>query len=244
MNSFMATISRNKSGILLGLGLSSLVMSTIFAFRYAPEARDALEEKRRELNVSKLEPKDFLMTAGPYVLPSLISTGVGIGCVVGANQMNLNRSAASTALAAYAVSELNSFKAHTKEVVGDKKEKAIEAAVNKEIIERYPLSKAHVVTTGQGETLFFEKLSNTYFKSDIETLRKVKNDLNEKINEGEFISKNLLLMSWGLPPIILGDEEGWDLSHGLIDFYFDPQFTEDGRSSCLCIVFTSEPHHF
>ena len=65
-------LNKYLPGILMGLGIGGLISSTFVAFELAPMVRDAVEEKKQELNVEKLSPKDAIATIWPYILPSAI----------------------------------------------------------------------------------------------------------------------------------------------------------------------------
>lgn len=242
MNAFTSFLSKNKSGIFIGLGLGSMIMATVSGIRYAPMARDALDAKKEELGTDKLAPVDTITTTLPYFIPTLMFTGVGVACILGGNQINVNRGAA--AMAAYTLSEstLREYRDKTREIVGEKKEKDIREAVAKEVIEQNPLKGREVIITGKGETLCFEKISGRYFKSDIERLRKIENQLNKRMITETFITLNELYLEMGLDPIELGEELGWDIDRGYIWMQFSAQLTDNGEP-CLVVDFEVMPKH-
>lgn len=242
MNQFTSFLSKNKPGLLMGFGLGSMIVATITGIAGAPMARDALEAKKEELNVDKLSPMDTILTAGPYFLPPVLFTCVGVGCILGGNQMNLDRGAA--AMAAYAISDatFREYREKTKEIVGEKKEKDIKEAAAKELMDKNPLAGREVIITGKGDTLCFEKISGRYFRSDIETLRRIENRLNKRMITESFISLNELYLEMGLDAIELGDELGWHIDRGYIGMQFSAQLTDVG-DPCLVVDFDVMPRY-
>lgn len=243
MNEFAALLTKHKPGILTGLGLGSMVISTIASWKYAPEAMVAIREREEELQLDKLPPMEIAKTILPYALPVAMFTCVGIGCVVAGNQINVQRGAA--AAMAYAISQetLRDYRAKTKEVVGERKEQSIRDAVAKDIIDKNPTDGKEIIITGGGDHLCFDRLSGRYFKSDIEKLKRIQNELNRRMLDTTFISLNEFYLAVGLNPILLGDEEGWDVGRGLIEMRFSSQLTDNGEP-CLVIDFDIAPKNY
>lgn len=243
MNPVSTYLSVNKPGIIIGLGIGSMLVSTALAFKYAPLAKDAIERRKQDLNTDQLEPAEVIRTAGPYFLPSTLFAITGVICIVSGNQMNVNRGAA--AMAAYALSEssLRNYREQTREIVGEKKEKDIQEATTKSGIKNEQPANGEIYITGKGDTLCYDKISGRYFKSNIEKLKKVRNELNYEMLDTTFISLNKYYMEINLPPVTLGDELGWDVGRGLIDMRFSSDITSDG-DPYIIVDFDVSPKHF
>ena len=124
--------------------------------------------------------------------------------------------------------------------IGEKKEKTVRDAVAKEKITKKPPIQKEIVVTGNGTTLCFESMGGRYFKSDMETLRKVQNDLNRRMREEMNITLNDFYYEIGLDETDVGKYVGWDIDKGYIDIDFSSQLTEDG-TPCLVVGFATPP---
>ena len=114
-------------------------------------------------------------TVAPYVAPAVVFASAGAGCILISNQITLDRGAA--AMMAYTITQesLRDYRAKTREIVGERKEKEIKEAVAKDILERNPSAGKEIIITGDGDHLCYDKLSGRYFKSNIEKLKKIYN---------------------------------------------------------------------
>lgn len=243
MNEFAALLTKHKPGLLIGLGIGSMILATAASWKYSPDAHMAVEEKKEELGLEKLPVIETAKAVLPYALPPIIFTGIGIGCILGGNKVNVERGAA--AMMAYTLTQesLREYRAKTREIVGERKERSINDAVAKEILEKNPSNGKEIIITGDGDHLCFDKLSGRYFKSNIEKLRKIENELNRRMLDTTFISLNEFYLALGLNPITLGDEEGWDVGRGLIEMRFSSQLTDKGEP-CLVIDFDIGPQNY
>lgn len=235
MNQFMSFLSNNKPGIIMGLGIGSMIMATASAFWYGPMARDALEEKREESENYEIPPIETVKTVAPYVIPSLCFTAIGVGCILGGNQINVNRGAA--AMAAYAISDtaFREYREQTRRVVGEKKEKDIEEAVASRALEKSSHNGNVIWTTG-GDYLCYDKLTNQYFRSSKNTVESIINQLNRDMFTSMVITEDEYCLALGIDTVELGNDLGWDINkNGLIDVSFTAKLTDNGEP-CTVIV--------
>ena len=243
---------KHSPEILTGIGIAGMVTTTVLAVKATPKALELIEEEKREQNrkllkeaeesgaedcgqVTKLKPIEVVKVAWkPYVPAMLLGAG-SIACLIGANSVHARRQAAL--YSAYKLSEtaLTEYKDKVIETVGEEKEKEIRDKVAKEKVEQNPVSKTEIFMTGRGESLFYDPLSDRYFKSDMETIRKIVNDLNYAMGCGSemYVSLSQLYDELGLKHTSISDEIGWNIKDGLLEADFSTQLTDDGRP---CIV--------
>lgn len=243
MNSFSVFMSRNKPGIVMGLGIGSMLMSTLVAFRYAPLAKDALNERKAELDVDKLEPVDTIKTVGLYFLPSTIFAITGIACILGGNQMNLNRGAA--AMAAYALSEstLRSYRESAKEVVGEKKEKDIrEAAAKKMYYDDLKSGQMIVVPNGVGDFWMYDHLTKQKIRSNVQKVKEAINNLNYRAVHGEVISVYDYCLEMNEEPVEMGNNFVWDVNrNGMLELYAPTAYVMENGEPIIDIMHKVDP---
>lgn len=217
MNNIMMMLSRNKPGIMLGLGIGSMLTSIFTGVLYSPMARDAIEERKEELNVDKLEPLEVIKTAGPYFVPTIAFAGTGIAFIVCGNKINLERQAA--AMTACAISETTSqiYREKVKDIVGEKKEKTIHEAAAKEMYNRdYNSGNILVVNGNSNGFPMYDTLTKQRFKSNIEKVHSSINNLNRRMFT-EKVTMDEYCLVMGEEPMELGKILGWDFEHGFIE---------------------------
>lgn len=235
---------KNSPEILTGLGVAGMFASAAFAVHGTVKAVRAVDAKKKKLKKDKLTVGETLKTTWKYYIPAAITIATSTACVIGANSVNTRRSAALAA--AYSISEsaLSEYKGKVKEIVGEAKEKEIQAEVQKDQIRENPPRTAEIILTGKGETLFKETISGRYFKSDIEKVRRAENELNREMRDSMEISLNEVYIMLGLPMTNdVNDYIGWDIDHGYIEFQFVPVMTEDGQA-CIAIEYKTPPRPF
>ena len=100
---------------------------------------------------------------------------------------------------------------------------------------------ALIQRTGKGETLFYDALSGRYFKSDINELKRVMNDMNFVMLNETGISLNEVYHSIGLDGIKLGENLGWNIGKGMVEMRFSTQLS-DGGQPCIVMDFATPPY--
>ena len=186
-----------------------------------------------ETNISK---------AIPFDIPSLLTGMASISCIVGAGRINSKRNAALAT--AYSISEKALLKYRDKviETIGEKKEKEIRNKVAQEEVNDNPVSKSHIIVTSKGNTLCMDTISGRYFKSDIDTIKKIVNELNRDMMYQNYISLDEFYSKIGLPSIKNGSHLGWNIDNGFIEIDFGAALTEEGEP-CLVLDFERGPEY-
>lgn len=235
-------ISKNSPQILTGVGIAGMLTTTVLAVKATPRALELIEEAKVENEVYDLTPVEVVKAAWKPYIPAVVTGIASTACLIGANSVHTRRTAAIAT--AYKVSEtaLAEYKEKVIETIGEKKERVIEDKIAKDKVEKNPVSKSEVIITGAGRTLCMDALSGKYFESDIETIRKVVNELNRKMNYEMYISLTDFYNELGIPKTKISDELGWNIDKGLIEVTFSPQLAEDGKP-CLVVDYLVAPRY-
>src|SRR5699024_8194540 len=116
------TIKRSPE-ILVAAGIASMISATVFAIQDAPKVTKLLKDKE-ETKKAPLETEEKVKIIVPGYLRTIVASGIGVACIVGASSIHLHRNAVLTA--AYTMSEtaLKNYTKKAEEIVG--KEKADE----------------------------------------------------------------------------------------------------------------------
>lgn len=225
--------------ILMGLGIAGVVTTVVLSVKATPKAlrllKDAEEEKGEKLTTSEV-----IKTAWKPYIPVVISGGVSVTCLLGANSVNSKR---NTALAAaYKISEtaLSDYREKVIETIGEKKEKAVRDKVAQQKVESKPSSKSSIIVNNDGNTLCYETVSGRYFKSDIDRIKKAVNELNSKMLREGCISLTDFYNEIGLNSTSISNDLGWNVDNGLIEIYFSSQLADDG-TPCVVVDYETMP---
>lgn len=239
-------VSRNSPTILTGLSVAGLVTTVVLAVRATPKALQILEEEHAHRwnnpDFCDLTKKEIVQLTWRCYVPSAIMGSITIACIIGTNSINLKRNAALASLYSLAETTLKEYQAKVVETIGEKKAKAIKDEVYKDKIKNHPVVDKEVFLTKIGDTLCYDVISGRYFKSDIESIRKIQNDLNRRLISDMYISLNEIYYALGLPSTKMGEEVGWVIEDGMLDFNFSSQLTDNG-TPCLVIDYTVGPRY-
>lgn len=227
LKSLQKAMRKHSPAILTGVGVAGMVVTTVMAVRATPKALRMVDDKEIE-DGKRLTTTEIIKTTWKCYIPAAITGAYSAACIIGASSISAKRNAAL--FTAYTISEtaLKDYKDKAVEVVGSKKEQAIRDAVAKDQLEKANVTERKFIATGRGETPCFDPLTNTCFKSDIETLRKAENMLNKRMRDEVKITLNEFLQEIGLEPCdsSIGETMGWDIDKGWIDLDFSSQLVD------------------
>ena len=240
--SVLAGAKKHSPEILIGMGIAGAASSVIFAVKATPKAMFLLEEKRQELGVENLEAKEIIKTAAPVYIPTAVSFGVSVACIVGASSVNARRNAALTAAYTLSESTLRTYRDKVLETVGEDKEREIRQKAAIEQQQRTPEPQTLVVSSASGQLKCFDSLSGRYFVSTKNEIDKAVNEFNRQLRDDMRISLNDWYDLIGLDTNKLGDMLGWDIERGYVETCYASRLDEDGLP-CLVVNYVEPPHY-
>ena len=231
---------KNSPEILVGVGLAGFTFAIVDAIKVTPLAIDLIEQKKEELEVDELPVTEKVKATWKVYIPVVISAGISTACIIGGHKVSAKRNAVLAT--AYALSEttLKEYRQKVVDTIGEKKEKIIRDDVAKDHMEAHPLTQQPIIITQKGDTLCFDSWSGRYFKSDIDQIKKIVNELNEELIKTSYVSLNELYFKLGLQCTEMGNELGWSMSEGLIDISYSYHGAEDG-TPCLVLEYGIKP---
>ena len=240
---FKGSVVKHGPEILTGIGIAGMITTTILAVKATPKALEKIEEKKNELNVNILTRKETLQAAWKPYIPAVVTGIASTACLIGATSVSARRTAALTTAYQLSTTALNEYKEKVVETIGEKKEQTIREKIAQDKVDKQPASKSEVFVAAPGGVLFLEPVSNRYFTSDIETIRKTVNDLNYRLTSGmeEYISLSEFYDEIGLSHTSVSDDLGWNIGKdGQISIDFPVTKTDDGRP-CLMLDYMVSP---
>src|SRR3972149_595968 len=234
--------------ILTGLSIAGFATTIKLTMDAAPKATrmiDILREDRHK--DAEVEGFDYVgltmmekIEATWKIYIPVVAMGITtVACIVGATTIHSRRYAALAGLYSLAEAGIREYKDKIVEQFGEKKA----AKIDEEIIEdRMAKSNRQVVLTGKGETLCWDSLSGRYFKSSAENIRRVQNTFNQALITEMYMSLNELYDDLGLEHTELGDDLGWTVEYGLLEFIFDTKMSPE-EEPCLVLKYKIRPKH-
>ena len=241
--SIKGVLERHAPEILTGIGVAGMVTTTILAVKATPKAFLLINDRKDELEVEKLSATELIKTTWKCYIPAAMTCGASIACLVGASSVNFKRNAVLAT--AYKLSEaaLSEYKDAVIETIGEKKEQSVRDKVAEERLKKNPVSKSEIIVTGNGTTLCYDPVGNSYFKSNIQQIESAKNKLNARMLSENYVSLNDFYDELGIGPTKLGDDLGWDIyKDGLVEIAFSSQLAEDG-TPCLVMDYSIAPRY-
>ena len=213
-------VSKHSPEILTGLGIAGMITTTVLAVKATPKALDIIEDKKKELGLDQsenLRPVEVIKVAWKPYIPAVITGVTSIACLIGANSVNVRRNAALATAYNLSTTALAEYKDKVIETIGEKKEKVVRDKIAEDRLKKEPVNQSTIVVSGNGTTRCFDTITKQRFISDIETMRRIVNDLNERMINGEdYIYLN--------------------------EFYYDAQLDSDGVP-CIVIDYAIPPEY-
>lgn len=231
-------VGDNSPAILTAAAVVGVVATAVLVAKVSPKAHldIANEQSERTDEVTVVEKVQLTYK---YYIPAVAVGTATIACIIGANTISTKR---STALASAVGLSEYAFKEYRNKVVeqlGENKELKVHDAVMKDVVDRNPVSDNQVIITGNGRSLFLDNFTERYIETDMESVRRAVNDINEQIFGSDSASLNDFYNLLGVKGSKVGDELGWTQANKL-DVRYSTTLTDDGRP-CVVIDYRKEP---
>lgn len=237
-------MSKHSPEILTGLGIAGMITTTVLAVRATPKALQLIEEKKEELELEpeeRLHPVETVKATWKCYIPAVVTGITSTACLIGASSVNVRRNAALATAYNLSATALSEYREKVLETVGEKKERVIRNKVAEEQINKEPVNPSAIIVSGNGSTRCFDTITKRRFISDIESIKRIVNELNRRMVNGEdYVSLNDFYAELGLDDVSIGDDLGWNVTRGLIDVSFSAQLDTDG-TPCVVINYDVAP---
>ena len=243
-NDVRTVVSKHSPELLTGIGIAGMITTTVLAVRATPKALKLIDKKQAELypdSTQKLTPIETVKATWKCYIPAAITGVTSVACLIGASSVNARRNAALATAYNLSATALAEYKDKVVETIGEKKEQIIRDKVAEERIKQEPVNNSAIIVSGNGNTRCFDTITKRRFTSDIEKIKRIENDLNRRMINGEdYISLNEFYYELGLDGCAIGDELGWNVGRGLIELDFSAQLDTDG-TPCIVIDYSVAP---
>lgn len=211
-------VQSNSPAILTAVGVAGIIGTVVATHKATTKANVKLNSEVYARNVHRQAPEQpytiadlnfkdkFELTWKAYA-PVVIVASLSVAAVVGAQYVNTKRMAALAAGYAVLESKHEEYKDKVLELVGKKKADQVDEALYKDMVTKAKVGGVEIVA---GDVPCVDALTNLPFSSNMESLRKAANDINERIIHGDLPSVSDLYSLLGIPHNKLSDAFGWN----------------------------------
>lgn len=170
----------------------------------------------------------FSVSYRVYIPPAIAGVCTLVS-IVAANRIQYARGAAFALAYSGSEAAFRRYREAVADVVKPKDVQKITSRVaEKSVQEAGKPIPGTVLVASSGDVLCYDVFSGRYFRSDIETIRRVENNINGQLNAECYASLNEFYAGLGLPPIAAGELVGWSVPNSL-SVEFGSQLTEKGE---------------
>lgn len=243
--------------ILAITGLVAAGATVVLAVRETPKVKTAMEEKKTEKveELRKALPDDkqdcnikaelTIVEKSKIVVkhcwPAMLTSISCIAAIAGSQIISGKRLSAAEFARDAAEKAFNEYVESTVKKVGAKKEDEIRQDVAQRAVEKNPPNK-ELIVSGSGDVLCLDMVTNQWFNSTVNAIKKAQNDINAMCLSGEFVTINDFYDALDVRHVPYGDNLGWMINPGdanteLLNIEYLPNLN-DSDELILCINYT------
>src|SRR5512136_81305 len=229
-------IVRNANTILSGIAAAGVLSTSILAVKGTVNAIKTLrDEYPDEYENGTLEPKQVVEVVWKDYIPAVTSGIATVGAIILADRIGSRRAAALAA--AYTITD-NAFQQYRDKVIskfGKNQEEVVRAEVAKDRVNK----STEVIIASGGDVVCFDSFTGRTFMSNVETLRRVENQINHMIVNDLYASLSDYYNLLGLRPTAYSDEVGWNTDKLLVLRL--SAILDDNDRPCINVDFSVTP---
>ena len=221
-------VRSNSPAILAGLGISG-VIGTAYLSRQA-----GINHAWDRASGPPTDSKEDWKRCWKLYIPAAIAGGATIGCIIGAVKIGNRRTAAITA--AYSLSEkaFVEYKEKVAEKIGERKAQTVRDEIAQDRVSATAPGR-EIVLVGAGPVPCCELHTGRYFHSDMETLKRAQNEINDRILKHDYATLAEFHHLIKISPTDSAGDFGWDQSRGFLDLEITTTLMEETRP---CLAFS------
>lgn len=218
--------SKHSPEILTAAAALGVVATGYFAYRGGIKV--GLEEAEEELTT-----KEKAKIIVKEMWPAVGMGGLTIAAIISSNIISIKRQKALASAYAITSEAYQTYKRHVIEKLGEKKEDELRGEIAESDVKADPPNDEVIFNTGRGNTLFKDRISGRYFRSDIDFVRRQQVTVNQWLMAGEdWVSVNDWYSLIGLENLEDLDDLGWNVEEG-VHFDFNACLTPDNEPAIV-----------
>lgn len=227
------------SVLLTGLAVIGVGATAVLVAKATPKAMKALEEK--DISTSEIFEKkvEVAKTVAPIYAPAAAVGVATIGCIIGANSLNLKQQAALAGAYGVLATQAKKYKDQVKKIFGpDADDKVVKECLK---------DSAKNLYVKEGTLTFYDSYSDEYFERTMLEVVDAEYQINRKFRDEGHVTLNDFYECLGLPRTNIGENIGWSIDAGLMYYGYEwidfvhPLTIIDDDLECYTIEFVSNP---
>lgn len=228
--------------ILTGLAIGGVISTAVLMRKATLDAQKILDypDVNADYHPDTATWQEQLKLTWKCYIPPATIVLLTIAAIITTHSIHTKRQLALASLFSVTDKAFKEYKDKVIEQIGDKKELAVRDSIAKDRLMAAPEVDEDVIRTPHGNTKCFDAYTGRYFYSDIEYIRRCENELNKTMLDDMSVTLNDIYYMWSLPAVRHGDELGWNIANGFIEFRFSSHLTNKGEP-CLVIDFSLAP---
>lgn len=218
----LTNFNKNKPIVYAGIAVAASIGGAITAATASVQlsgvmkqmkAEEALIEDPKELKKRKF--KRYMRVVRMYT-PAIALETLAVASVVTSYKTSVARTAAFATAYALTRDDLTAYKSKVVDILGPKKAENIEKEASVAKIKDTPLpNEEEIIATGNGNTLFYDKIGGRYFRSSIDAVRSAEKHVSDWIHAYDSASVNDFYNALGLEDTVAGNMLGWNCDRRL-----------------------------
>lgn len=225
-------IKNNSPEILAGISMVGVATTAVIAHNDTLRAEEIIYEE----GINPSDWKEVLKATWKCYMSTGLAVATTCGCILGSLKSSTNQKKVYSAAYLSSQAFIREYQKRVIEKLGERKEREVRDETVKAIANdkapaaNFLTDSKEAILTGHGHTLFFNPITGEYFRSDINHIKTIQNEINKYLISGydSVFDENYIRLSLGLPTIPLGDGRGVDLDH-MLEFTFAPELMDTGE---------------
>lgn len=202
----------NKTTILTGIGVAGTITTAVLSGRTSFRAAQLIQEHEESLDV-ELTTKEKFILVGPGYIPAVGCGALTISAIILSNRLSARETAAMAAMYSMSDKTFQEYKAKVQEKLGQNKETALRDEIAQKRIDDNPPDNRTVIITGTGDVLCYDVLTDRYFTSTVETIKRAENEINSELLNHDMVSLSRFYEEIGLNITPYSDSVGWNIEN-------------------------------
>lgn len=216
-NQFIKNYDKNKPAVYAGLAVAASIGGAVSAVVVTKRASELMKQMKAEEaqitntdEIKKHRIKRYLRVARMYA-PVVCLEALAVSSVITGYKVSASRTAAFATAYMITKDDFQAYKQKAVEIVGQKKADSIEHDASVAKIKDEPVpEETEIISTGNGNTLFYDKIGGRYFRSSIDAVRTAEKAIIANIHSYDSASVNEFYYELGLEDTVAGDVLGWN----------------------------------
>jgi len=246
-------VAANKSpAILTALGVTGTITTAYLAAAAAFKAarvisdENAILEKARQespgAEIAELDLRGMAELTWNLYIPAATCAALTVTTIICGNRASERRAAAMAAAYTFAEKSFAEYREKTLLKVGKKKEQEVRDEIVQDRIKANPPGRTVLALASQdGSQLCWDKWTDRYFVSDMESIRKAVNDFNQELINSSYMTLSDFYYLIGMRPTSDSDNIGWNTDK-LLEIDYSAALTDKGVA-VIAIDFRNRPSH-